>query len=293
MSANRIFKSVLALVVALSTECSCTSDCEVPFSAKASVLVQRARTAAQAPILPEVHRTDARRRRGFGAENRSGDLVSHDQLEDVGIKIAKEQMESVQDGIVAMQTVDRDMVDRTMKEMSDMQRFFMRLVASLLFGNVLVILAICLCQASSNKKAAAVDGTLQEPLPPALAVAAQLLAGSSTLRSPAASLCEDATSSDDRRSLSSISESPPSGPLARAPERRSSGPRLGSSSPQAARAASIVQQKAEMSKVQKAEKETDDRFTVSALERRSSLRTVDAFCTPGSTPRLSGQSPSL
>jgi len=234
-----------------------------------------------------VHRTDARRRRGFGAENRSGDLVSHDQLEDVGIKIAKEQMESVQDGIVAMQTVDRDMVDRTMKEMSDMQRFFMRLVASLLFGNVLVILAICLCQASSNKKAAAVDGTLQEPLPPALAVAAQLLAGSSTLRSPAASLCEDAASSDDRRSLNSISESPLSA-LARAPERRSSGPRLGSSSPQAARAASIVQQKAEMSKVQKAEKETDDRFTVSALERRSSLRTVDAFCTPGSTPRLSG-----
>lgn len=288
MSANRIFKSVLAFVVALSKECSCTSDCEVPFSAKASVLVQRARTAAQAPILPEVHRTDARRRRGFGAENRSGDLVSHDQLEDVGIKIAKEQMESVQDGIVAMQTVDIDMVDRTMKEMSDMQRFFMRLVASLLFGNVLVILAICVCQASSNKKAAAVDGTLQEPLPPALAVAAQLLAGSSTLRSPAASLCEDATCS-----LSSISESPPSGPLARAPERRSSGPRLGSSSPQAARAASIVQQKAEMSKVQKAEKETDDRFTVSALERRSSLRTVDAFCTPGSTPRLSGQSPSL
>jgi len=142
MSANRIFKSVLAFVVALSKECSCTSDCEVPFSAKASVLVQRARTAAQAPILPEVHRTDARRRRGFGAENRSGDLVSHDQLEDVGIKIAKEQMESVQDGIVAMQTVDRDMVDRTMKEMSDMQRFFMRLVASLLFGNVLVILAM-------------------------------------------------------------------------------------------------------------------------------------------------------
>lgn len=302
--------SALAAILTEAQQDSCTSGRHAKSSAllqmhsKEVATLSRARAASQAPVHPDVQRwsqtfsfvrhtggytgfTGARRRRGESTDKDAAYGTSHNHhAHDAGIKVAKEQMESVQDGIVALKAVDRDMVDSTMKEMSDMQRYAIQLVAALLCGNILAILSVCLCQVYPQKHR---DSTANEPqmvpLTPGLA-AAQILLGAAAVED-SRSLRSGSVTTGMKPSGSTAS----CGPLDRAaPDHTTAGPldsALGpivpgswasSGSPRAAMALKTRQQKTEMRKL---DKDHDDRTSSASPEQRGPLRTVDAFCTPG------------
>jgi len=276
----------LALPAAYGNQQLCSSG----ISAPASVLVQMhskdtfslsrsmhldAHNQAERHRLVDSH---LRSRAGSGRND------SDSGGKDAGIKIANEQMEFVQDGIVAVQTVDRDLVNRSIKEVSDMQIFIMRLVAALLFGNIVAVGA-CMCQMYSQKNTNAPSNKIDlDALPPNLAVAAQLLLGQtgaeSLQRAPSPQLPIPLQPEVDTTSASPQPCDPASeGPIS---ERSVSTSPIGASrvvatSPKAS--TRPVQQKTELRRLEK------DALEDASLGRWSPGRTVDAFCTPG-TPRL-------
>jgi len=161
--------SLVVASLAEAAHCQWDTCSTVASGAQASILLQaqRARRSPGAPhgdVRPDgMHHwadppsvMNARRRRGIFAETKAADAPHHERIYDDGIKLVAEQMETVQDGMVAFKTADtsRDVLGRSMMEMRDMQRLVMEIVAGLLFANLLAILSVCLCQAYKNHRAA-------------------------------------------------------------------------------------------------------------------------------------------
>jgi hypothetical protein len=203
-----------------------------------------------------------------------------------------------------MNAMDSDMVFKTVKGMRDMQQDVIKIVAGVLFGNVLIILLVCLCQ---EKHRVCKEGNSQpEPVAPGLAVAnfllgmgyrgcddPRILEGSSWIEqnAPEANLLADVAAATPRsesdavsfnacQQKAAVSSSSPGGGVSGTSSRAScSSPTKGS------------QQRADGHKL-------DDMVTPAAgshqrshsanpskraLEPRAPLRTVDAFCTPRSS----------
>jgi hypothetical protein len=203
--------------------------------------------------------------------------AGHHQVDDRGIEIAKENTESVQDGVVHIKAIDRDMVDREMKEMSDQQRFVTQLVTGLLFGNTCAILAVCICQAYAHKQQSAKQtqpATIK--LNPGLAAAQELLGDF------ARSTAEDVAR---KTSCDGLSDADPAEPLV---SRTNSGlvpdaGIVGDSSKDAPSTPRIRRQKTEMCRFEKGNDSPTSTTGagVAAPERLGPCRTVDALCIPG------------
>lgn len=295
---------------------SCLSGCVAPSSVlmqmhtKEGSTMHRKEAPSQAAVLPDSkrwvhtpssdpqHAASARRRRGGSQDQPAQALAKNRGVNDGGIEIAKEQTESVQDwtnNIVGFKAVDRDVVvDRTMKEMSNVQNVVIQLVAWLLFGNVLAISTVCICQVCVQKhraSAAARDQT-QDPGNADLA-AAQVL-----LKASANSVVQDSvtTSSSGLKSHAlNLSTDPvsTSSPIDGAfrPTLPGSTKAMTTSSPKARgspKSRGSRQQKKEVCRLQSMETplvckllQSVESADGAASPFRTQLRTVDAFCTPG------------